>query len=310
VADLRESPRRAAGQPDSATQPDVDVVVVSYNSAAHLRGCVEPIAVTACHRVIVVDNASSDASLASIADLPVTVVAQEENRGFAHGCNAGWKLGSAPYVLLLNPDSEITPETIETLVSVLDADRRVGIAGPRIVNSDGSLGLSQHRFPRLSSTFSEAFYLHHLWPRSDWSSENISELERYEQPCSVDWLSGACLLVRRELLVLTRGLDESFFLYSEDMELCRAAWALGFQVRFEPRATVLHVGGASAPRAWLLPVLARSRMVYASKNNPRRVALGYRIGIGLEAVTHAAVCRGGWPARRGYVASLRATLRG
>jgi GT2 family glycosyltransferase len=293
---------------NSSRAEGVDVVIVSYNSSDHLRSCVEPLLSTGELNVIVVDNASTDQSLGTIADLPVTVAAEAVNRGFAHGCNRGWRLGRAPYVLFLNPDAQISPAAIRTLVDVLNGDMSIGIVGPRIVNEDGSLALSQHRFPRVRSTFSEALYLHHLWPGRAWSSETVWDLDRYAQSCDVEWLSGACLLVRRDLVERLGGFDEAFFMYSEDTELCRAAWSCGFRVRYEPASVAVHAGGRSAPRSTLLPVLARSRLLYAAKNYPRVLVIAHRIGIALEAVTHAILCKGGLPARRGYVGSLRAAV--
>ena len=104
------------------------------------------------------------------------------------------------------------------------------------------------------------------------------------------------------------GFDESFFMYSEDLELCRASWACGLAVRYEPAATATHVGGASAPRPSLLPVLIRSRMLYTKKNSSTLDAALHRIGFVLESITHALVAKGGWPVRRGYLDALWVTL--
>jgi N-acetylglucosaminyl-diphospho-decaprenol L-rhamnosyltransferase len=288
---------------DSKPAHAVDVVVVSYNSSDCLRSCVAPIA-AAGHNVIVVDNASTDGAPDSVRNLPLTLVELDANHGFGYACNRGWQLGSAPYVLFLNPDSMLRSGALEALIAVLDADERVGIAGPRIVGSDGSLTRSQFRFPRIRSTVSEAFYLHRLLPRSAWSSETVCELALYDRARDSEWLSGACLLVRRFLLEAIGGFDESFFLYSEDTELCRAAWSHGYAVRYEPRAVVEHAGGGSAPRAAMLPVMTRSRRLFAAKSYSRPVALGFRGALALEATTHAIVGSGGWATRKGYARSV------
>ena len=289
---------------------DVDVVVVSYNSRAHLRRCIEPIARGLMDRIVVVDNASADDATATISDLPVTVVAEESNRGFAHGCNRGWRLGSAPYVLFLNPDCEIHAAAIAALVAVLEGNEKAGIVGPRILDHSGSVARSQFRFPRVLSTFSEALYLHRLWRTSPWASETVFELASYERPHEAEWLSGACLLVRRELLECVGGFDETFFMYSEDAELCRAARSCGYSVHFEPTASVVHIGGGSAPRAALLTMRMRSRVLYVSKNYPLRISVVHRLGFALESLSHAIVGKGGWPGRRGYLASFNTALFG
>jgi N-acetylglucosaminyl-diphospho-decaprenol L-rhamnosyltransferase len=286
----------------------VDAVVVAYNSARHLRGCVETLLDRAGTSVIVVDNASSDGTLESIAELPVTTLRQERNGGFAYGCNAGWRVGTSPFVLFVNPDARIDAESVSALVRVLESEPDVGLAGPRIEDDDGALTYSQRRFPTLRSTFGQALYLHRFLPDAPWTDEVIRTRRLYEEPRDAEWLSGACLLARRRLLQHVGGWDESFFLYSEDTELCRAAWAAGFRVRYEPAAVARHVGGASAGRAQLLAVLAQSRVAYARKNYPPLVALGHRAGIALEALTHTVVARGGLDQRRGHARALLATV--
>ena len=133
---------------------EIDVVIVSYNSADHLRACVAPLASAKHIHPIVVDNDSSDRSLETIADLAVSAIAQPGNFGFAHGCNAGWRAGSSPYVLFLNPDATIDHASARRLAQVLEDHPRAGIAAPKILEPDGSLGAySLRRFPRLRSTF-------------------------------------------------------------------------------------------------------------------------------------------------------------
>jgi N-acetylglucosaminyl-diphospho-decaprenol L-rhamnosyltransferase len=282
----------------------VDVVVVSYNSEAHLRGCVEPLAGLPGVSVVVVDSASGDASLERVADLDVDTVPLAENRGFAHGCNAGWRRGSAPYVLFLNPDARIGVDALERLGAVLDENAAVGAVAPRILEADGSLDYSLRRFPRLRTTYAQALFLHRFFPRADWSDEVVRDPSAYKRRWSPDWVSGACLLVRRDALEALGGLDEGFFLYCEDIDLCRRLRNAGYDVRFEPEAEAVHEGGASTPRADLLPVLAASRIRYARKHQPSGVALVERVGVGLGALTHAFVTRGGAAARRGHLRGL------
>ena len=288
--------------------PLVDVVVVAFNSRKQLRACVEPLCTLDYVSVIVVDNASPDNSLEALDGLPVTAIASAVNGGFAYGCNRGFRAGSAPFVLLLNPDATIDGESLSQLVAVLESDERVGAVAPRIIASDGSLDFSQRRFPRLRSTYARALYLHRIFPRAPWSDETIREVDRYERPGSVEWVSGACMMLRRSALELVNGLDERFFMYCEDKDLCRRLWDQGLEVRYEPRATARHHGGASAPRASLLPVLTVSRVLYAEKHDNRLVTVLERAGLGLEALTRMVVSRGGLQRRTGYARSLRAAF--
>lgn len=286
---------------------EVDVVVVTYRSRETVRGSLELLAGQESVRVFVVDNASGDSTLEIVRAFPVEAIALEENRGFAHGCNIGALAGDSPYVLFLNPDARIEVAAIERLVGVMENDR-VGAAAPRIREPDGSLDFSLRRFPRLRSTYAQALFLHRLVPNAPWVDEVIREPSVYDRSGTVEWVSGACVLVRRTVLEELGGLDERFFHYSEDMDLCARIWKAGYEIRYVPEAVAEHEGGASAPRHGLLPILAASRIRYANKHDGRVTAALGRIGVALGSVTHALVGRGGWPARRGHLRALAVAL--
>jgi N-acetylglucosaminyl-diphospho-decaprenol L-rhamnosyltransferase len=283
--------------------PLVDVVIVSYNSQNCLRACVEPLNSVADVQVVVVDSASSDGTLEGIADLDVATVPLRHNRGFAHACNVGWRMGTSPYVLFLNPDARIGPDSVATMVAAAEADSSVGAVAPRIVGPDGSIDFSLFRFLRLRSTYAQALFLHRLFPRAAWLDE-VRDLDAYCHAWTPEWVSGACLLVRRPVLEQVSGLDERFFLYCEDLDLCRRIREAGFEILFEPRALAVHLGGASKPRFTLLPVLAASRVRYARKHERRHVVIVERLGIALGALTHMIATRGGFSARAGYARAL------
>jgi N-acetylglucosaminyl-diphospho-decaprenol L-rhamnosyltransferase len=286
----------------------VDVVVVTYNSREQIRGCVEQVLPRPETEIIVVDNASADGTLEVLDGLPVQTIAASENRGFAYGCNVGFRAGNAPFVLLLNPDARIDPGALDRLVQTLETDSRVGAAAPKILHSDGSLDFSLRRFPRLRSTYARAFFLHRISPRADWADEVVRDEDAYARPSDAEWVSGACMLLRRTVLEELGGLDERFFMYCEDLDLCRRIWDHGNRVAYEPGAVVVHEGGASAPRTGLLPILAESRVLYAEKHmGGMRTALE-RTGLALESILRLVVSRGGLAARRGHARALRAAL--
>ena len=288
----------------------VDVVVVSYNSREQLRGCVEPLSRAPEIAVFVADNASPDGGVETIADLDVAVLRLERNGGFSYGCNHGWRAGRAPSVLFLNPDARIEPSSVRRLAAVLDAEPAVGIVAPRILGDDGGLAHSQRRFPRASTSFARALFLHRLLPRAAWAGEVVRDPSAYETAASPDWVSGACMLVRRTALERIGGFDEGFFLYCEDKDLCLRVRRAGLDVRFEPGATAVHEGGASAPRPALAGVLAASRVRYARKHRGRAGAAAERTGLALLALTHLIVSRGGRAARAGHLSSLRVAAGG
>lgn len=283
---------------------EVDVVVVAYNSRDDLRGCVAHLADEPGINVIVVDNASPDRSFEAVDGLDgVTCLRMPHNGGFSYGCNAGWRAGTASHVLFLNPDARITGEDVRLLLSAMDGDPRIGAIGPRVHHSDGSLDFSIRRFPRLRSTYAQALFLHRIWPHAEWADELVRSVETYDQAGSVEWISGACILTSRTVLERIGGLDEGFFLYCEDLDLCRRIADAGLAVRYEPRARCVHVGGASAPRASLLPVLAASRVRYARVHSRPLPAMAERFGIALGEFTHALA---GWVDRNAQIGHLRA----
>lgn len=287
----------------------VDVVVVTYNSRDHARGCVAELCLDSRLNVIVVDNDSADGTPETLRGMPLTLVEAGSNGGFAVGCNLGWKNGEAPFVLFLNPDALAAPEDVITMADALESDPALGIVGPRILDVDGSLQLSQRSFPSLPASFGRAFFLHRLFPRSRWSFD-IASPSAYERASSPDWLSGACLMIKRPALETLDGFDERFFMYCEDMDLCKRVRNLGLGVRFEPSATVTHVGGASAPRARAVATMATSRLRYAEKHRSGVEYWLERLAIALDGLMHAAVTTQGVEARRGYLASFKLALRG
>jgi N-acetylglucosaminyl-diphospho-decaprenol L-rhamnosyltransferase len=226
--------------------PSVSVVVVSYNTRDLLLACLASLApVTLPIEVIVVDNASADGSVDAVrAQMPrATVIANRENVGFSRANNAGIRAARAPYVLVLNSDAAIAPGALETMAGILDSRPTVGIVGPRTVGPDGRLQMS---------------FGPDLTPWNEWRQRRLvlalkrgdrAALLRAERlasvECSVPWVSGSCLLARRDLLDRIGGFDEEFFLYEEDVDLCVRVRAAGFKVLFTPGATVVHHLGRS-----------------------------------------------------------------
>jgi GT2 family glycosyltransferase len=284
-------------------------VIVSYRSADTLRGCVAPLAAMPRVRVTVIDNASPDNSLATIADLEgVDAVSAPRNGGFAYGCNLGAARGSAPYLLFLNPDARLDAAAIEALAAVLDEHPRAALVGPKILDDDGSLAFSVRRFPRLRSTFGKALFMHRLFPLAPWVDELVRDPEAYERAGAPEWVSGACMLVRREVYDALGGFDEGMFLYCEDTDLCLRVWQAGHEVHFEPKAVVRHVGGHSSGAGETQAIAVQSRIYYARKHYRRPVAALERVGVALDEATHALAAFTRPANRHGHVRALRAAL--
>jgi len=286
----------------------VDVVVVAYNSRSTLRGCVAPLVAIPGVGVTVVDNASEDGSAAAVEDLPVRVIDSRRNGGFAFGVNIGVAAGTAPWILLLNPDARIDPQDLRALVATGEADPAVAVVGPRLLSADGTLALSQRRFARLRSTWGQALFAHRLFPLAAWTDEVVRDRDLYSKAGSPEWLSGACMLVRRTALDAVGGLDEGYFLYCEDMDLCLRLRAAGYDIRYEPATTAHHVGGASSVPGQTLAIYARSRVRYARRHYRRSLVPLEAAGVALGALSHIVAAARRPALRRGHTAALRAVL--
>jgi GT2 family glycosyltransferase len=237
----------------------VSVVVVSFNARPYLLRCLTSLAthVTLPLQVIVVDNASDDGSAEAVrARHPAMQVIQNgANVGFAAACNRGLREARGEYCLLLNSDAEVCAGAVESLVGLLDERTDVGIVGPRTLEPDGS--------PQVS-------FGPDLTPLSEWRQRRRVRALRERRPEAVRevealcarehepvWVSGACLLARRSALEAVGGLDERFFLYEEDVDLCLRVRKAGWRVVYTPRAVVMHHLGRSMEK-----IPARSRLEY------------------------------------------------
>jgi len=294
---------------DKRSRARVDVVVVTYNSADHVRACVAPLCAHPEIAVTVVDNDSADQTLETIADLDVAAIPREDNRGFGFACNVGWRAGQAPVVVFLNPDSRAEPESILALADRLEGAGHLAILGPQIVDDVGVVQLSQRRFPSLGTSLASALFVPRIWPTTRLSID-IAHLPAYSASGSPDWVSGACLAIRRDVLESTGGFDERFFMYYEDMDLCRRVRDQAYEVRYDPSIQVMHVGGASAPRARLIPVMTESKLLYTKKHSARLSAQLDRCLTALHALTHLALTTQGAEGRRGYLQALRISVSG
>ncbi|MGB8861774.1 MAG: glycosyltransferase family 2 protein [Ilumatobacteraceae bacterium] len=238
---------------------DVGVVIVTFNSSDHLDGLLRTLETSlqsVSHRVVAVDNLSTDASVARLRAAGIEVIEMGCNAGYAAGINVGLRrMSDARAVLVLNPDIEMAPNCVETMLGVLQ-DERVGIVIPQTRDLEGNLSSSQRRDPSFWRALGAAvFGGSHVsrWPRL---SEFVADENAYLHPVDVDWGVGAVMLISRACLDQVGEWDESFFLYSEETDYCQRARRAGFRVRYEPSAIVRHEGGGGVSQPTL-----RSMMV-------------------------------------------------
>ncbi|MGI8806258.1 MAG: glycosyltransferase family 2 protein [Acidimicrobiales bacterium] len=226
----------------------VSAVVVSYNSATYLPDCLRSLRSEGVDDVVVVDNASSDGSarVASDADPEVSVVETGANLGFGSGANRGVAAASGDYVLILNPDTVVEPGTVKALSEALDRDSGLAVVGPRLENLDGSLYPSVRRFPDLTVAFGHAF-LGLIWPANPFTRRyRMLDWDHGQAAADVDWVGGACFLVRRAAFDVVGGFDEAYFMYVEDVDLCWRLGQAGWRIGYEPGGRVVHALGGSS----------------------------------------------------------------
>ncbi len=292
--------------------PRVQVVVVSFQARDALIDCLDSLAreVRLPLELTVVDNASHDGSAEAVRERHprARVLQNPENLGFSAACNRGWRAGGAGLVLFLNPDTEVLQGAVEALADRLDSRPELAIVGPLTRNTDGSVQVSTG--PDLTP-WSELAQRRLVKGVARRDARSLAEAERrHTREHEPAWVSGACLMARREVLAAVGGFDEGFFLYEEDADLCRRVRAAGGRVLFTPAAQIRHRLGASmakAPRGARLAYQA-SHLRYYRKHNAPWAQLALRLGIGLRAP--AVLLRAGEGARAEAAALLQLALRG
>jgi N-acetylglucosaminyl-diphospho-decaprenol L-rhamnosyltransferase len=276
---------------------DVAVIVVSTNEARWLRACLSTVyehAGDATLEVIVVENACTDETRELVeTEFPQARVVTSANRGFGHGNNRGLEQARARYVLLLNPDTEVLEGTFGELVRLLDARPQIGLAGVRQLNGDRSLGRTIRRFPSVTRMLGDAL-ISDRWPvHPSWSSERVLDRRSYERECECDWTSGSFMLVRREALLGAGLLDERFFIYSEEPDLCMRIKRGGWRVCHLPAMTIVHHAGKGGVRPRMEAQEVYARKQYARKYFSAPYRFPYFAAIALkQLVRFAAACMG------------------
>lgn len=251
--------------------PTLSVIIVNYNTGEELGRCLSSVAdelVGVAWEGIVVDNGSTDGSDEAVARFAprVTLLRSPENLGFGRAINQGVTMTSAPLVLLLNPDARLLPGAIEPLVADLRRHPECAVIGPAIINQDGSPQGSARGDPDIATgLFGRSTLLTRLFPNSPLARRNVlvaPEPEPGESSVEVDWVSGACMLGRRQAFDRVGGFDERFFLYWEDADLCRRLRGAGFTIRYRPGAHVVHSVGRSSQTVGPLAIRAFHRSAY------------------------------------------------
>ncbi|MCS7178112.1 MAG: glycosyltransferase family 2 protein [Anaerolineae bacterium] len=233
--------------------PDLSVLIVNWNVRDLLRRCLHSILASlpiGALEIIVVDNGSTDGSAEMVrAEFPqVHLIANTDNRGFTRANNQGLAVARGRYILLLNPDTEVVGDALETMITFADAHPNVGIVGPQLLNPDGTVQSSRRRFPTLGTALFESTWLQPYAPRRLLMHYYVLDRPDHEIQ-DVDWVTGAALMARREAVEQVGPLDEGFFMYSEELDWCRRFREAGWRVVYLPTAQVIHHEGKSSEQA-------------------------------------------------------------
>lgn len=248
----------------------IDIIIVNWNSGQQLRACVESVikfSNNLVNKVIVIDNGSIDGSEIGIENLSgVMLIRAGENLGFGKACNLGAKQASSEYLLFLNPDAALHPNTLLKALFFMQnsANDKVGICGVQLLDEKGHVSRSCARFPSAAGFTAHAIGLDRLLPElghfmAEWDHSTV----RY-----VDHVIGAFFLVRHELFEVLNGFDEQFFVYLEDLDFSYRAHQAGWKSIYLTEAQAFHAGGGTSNQVKALRLFysLRSRLLYARKH--------------------------------------------
>jgi GT2 family glycosyltransferase len=289
----------------------VAVVIVTFNSADVLEGCLRSLAAQCdvdLDDVVVADNASRDECVAmaeAATDLPIRTVQLGRNAGYAAAINAGvaaLDLRKLDAVFVMNPDCRLRPDTLHQLTKVLREPGRA-IAVPLLLNSDGSLQPSLRRSPTVGRALAEAVIGGDLAGRIGTVGELVVHPREYDHPGRAAWATGAAMLLSAEAIRELGPWDESFLLYSEETEYCLRAADQGWTLWYEPAAVMEHIGGESDTNPTLYALMVANKVRLFRRRSSAPVSVAYYLAVVLGEAIRAAA------GRRTSQASLAALLR-
>ena len=295
---------------------DLSIIIVSTNEARWLRACLSSVFAHSgqCKLdVVVADNASTDGTRDLVeSEFPQARVIACANHGFGHANNRALMTTSSRYVLFLNPDTEIVEGSFAELVRMLDARPDVGLVGVKQLAGDGELYPTIRRFPNALRALGQGLLSERFPIQPRLLFERELDPAQYERDVECDWTSGSFMLCRREALQGAGFMDERFFIYSEEPDLCRRVKQAGWTVRHLPSMTIIHYAEKAGVRPRMAAQDVYSRMQYASKHFSLVHSLAYQAALAFGIVRRWLVAGGGAPMgerRAAEAAALRVLTR-
>lgn len=223
-------------------KPKLSIIIVTYNSAGHIRRCLESVErqTRAQHEIVIVDNCSSDNTVRKIKEskVPVKLHLQNSNLGFSKANNIGVGSCSGEYLLFLNPDTVVCDHAADKLISYMTDNQDAGIVAPKLVEDNGQPQPSVRKLPTIMGAFGE-YYL---------GIKNAYQayVPEGKEAAAVESVVGAAMLIPKAIYQKAGGFNNKYFMYFEDLELCKKVWKMGYKVIYQPQAVVRHSVGMSA----------------------------------------------------------------
>ena len=248
---------------------DLSIIIVNYHHSDMLDNCLESVYRTiekTQFEVILVDNSSKDDGLESILKryTKIQFINNSKNVGFARANNQGAKIASGEFLLFINPDTIMIEDAVEAMLGYIRSDSSIGILGPKVLNPDQTTQFSCRKFPTVwSGLFNRYSLMTRLFPNNRYSKDYLMLDYDHNSICSVDWVSGCCMMMSESTLKKTGGFDENYFLFIEDVDLCRVIKEQGLRVVYFPNAKIFHKISSSNARATPQMIIKRHQgMIY------------------------------------------------
>lgn len=247
---------------------EVSFIIVDYNAFVPLQRLMDTIREKTkdiSYEIIIVDNSKDTKKSFFQKNYPdIKYILNSKNLGFSKAANIGINNSAGRYVLLLNPDTRLKNNMALLFAQFLDHHPNVGIVGGKILNDDGSLQFSCRSFPSYKTAFFNRYsLLTRILPGNKYSTEYINPLNSHNKTAEVDWLSGSCMMVRKQALETAGLFDENFFMYCEDVDICHRMKLLGWKVVYYPEAVIYHSIGKSSAQNKIKAVIERHKSMWA-----------------------------------------------
>lgn len=237
-------------------KPDITIIIVSTNDATLLKRCLLSISKTKKKlrvEIIIVNNASNDKTEQCVKEHEhlqhIHVIRNKKRKGFSFNNNQAIKIARADYILLLNPDTQLLPESLQRLLSFIKTHKRVGICAPKLLNPNMSLQYSCRRFPTWKTYIFRRTPFRYFFPMNKTIDFHLMKNENHNIQLPVDWILGGCMCIRKKMTDTIGLLDEKFFLYVDDIDYCLRAWKAHWSVYYVPSARVIHLHQARSDKS-------------------------------------------------------------